>query len=426
MKNFKLLALVLFTLLNIAACSGGDENEPEVQTPTIAIQDWYIGDKIALNNEANERTINFTAYYNWNINVSISSGDNNWCIVTPNNGSAGIQYLKLNVTKNTTYEIRTATITLICKDEKKTFRVEQEGLPKPNVIKVEKAGTLAEKLNNVNQDLVSLIVEGNINGDDIAALRTLSLTKLDLSNVNIVKGGSFEYKKNLGFLGNEWRKETCNEDNVIPNNMFNNGFRILEELILPRSVISIGEYALEECISLKKIYLPINLKTIGRGAFTNCTKLEEIGLPNTVSSIEAGAFRQCNSLQYIFIPEGITKIASSTFAQCRNIRSIHLPKSLIEIEPMAFSECCWGLTEIIIPENVKSIGYQAFYKCDKLLYVTCLAETAPKLNHIEADNAMIYPFDNEFRGYLSVPKFCSGSYRFTEWSMFFNISELEN
>ena len=316
MKTFRFIGFALFTaLLFLSACSGGDEEtEPEIPIP--AIQGWYAGDKINCTKESKEVTFSFTANFNWTINVAITNGEGNWCVVNPQNGVAGNHSIQLKVTENKTYENRIATVSLVCKDEKKSIRIEQEGLPKPDKIVVEKAGTLKEKLSNIDANTESLIIEGEINGDDIEALRTLHLKTLDLLKVKIVKGGSFKYIKQMGLLGSETRKETCKEDNVIPNNMFNNGFRVLEELILPYSVTSIGEYAFEECISLKQIQLPPYAQSIGKGAFTNCFELERLDLPGTLTSIGAGAFRQCNKLSGIVIPEGITIIEANTFAQC--------------------------------------------------------------------------------------------------------------
>lgn len=332
----------------------------------------------------------------------------------------------LKITENTAEDDRSVTITITNKNSKisDTAIITQQGnIP---TITLKEAGTMKSIIEKGYSDITSLRVIGPINGDDIATLRTLkSLKTLNLANANIVKGGSFEYKKNNGVLGASWHKETCSEDNKIPNNTFNNGFRVLEKLILPITSQSIGNYALEECISLKQIQLPPNVKTIGNGAFTNCFDLEQIDLPKTVISIGAGAFWQCNSLLSIEIPEGITKIASNTFAQCRNIKNIKLPESLTEIEPMAFSQCCWGLVRITIPKNVKKIGYQAFYKCDKLAYVTCLAETAPDIRHRLSDNSLIYSFDDRYYGYLSVPKFCSFSYQLSDWKKFFAIVEMD-
>jgi hypothetical protein len=432
MKTIRKIGMALFAVsmcVSLDSCDTEPEQEPEQEIQIPAISNWDVKDKDNLTEEACEASFSFTANFKWTITVTYSDGQNDWCTVTPNKGNEGYQYVRLNILKNDTYENRVATISLICKDEKKSFRVVQKGSSKPEKIQVEEAGTLGEKLSDVNSDVKSLIIEGYINGDDIADLREFyysshSLKSLDLLNVNIVKGGSFEYKADYGFAGVKWEKQTCDDDNVIPANMFNNGFRGLEELILPHSATSIGTSALENCVSLKRIELPKDVITIGSGAFKNCWDLESINLPKTITSIGAGAFWQCNSLKSISIPEGVTKIAGTTFYQCRNIASISLPESLTEIEPMAFSQCCWKLSHITIPKNVKKIGYQAFYECNKLTRVTCLAETAPEISHRLSDNSLIYAFDEGYVGTLVVPKFCYDSYFFSDWRKFFSISEM--
>ena len=435
MKVLRFLGIAVFAVsmcVNLISCDTDvdiepePEPEPEIQIP--AISNWNVKDKDNLTEEAYETSFSFTANFEWTITVTYSDGQIGWCTVTPNKGNEGYQYVRLNILKNDTYDNRAATISLICKNEKKSFRVVQKGNSKPEKIQVEEAGTLGEKLSNANNGVKSLIIEGYMNGDDIADLREFyysshSLKSLNLVNVNIVKGGSFEYKVDYGFAGEAWEKQTCDDDNVIPANMFNNGFRGLEVLILPHSATSIGTSALENCVSLKRIELPKDVITIGSSAFKNCFDLESINLPETITSIGSGAFWQCNSLNSISIPEGVTKIASNTFNQCRNIASISLPESLTEIEPMAFSQCCWELSHITIPKNVKKIGYQAFYECNKLTRVTCLAETAPEISHRLSDNSLIYAFEG-YVGTLIVPKFCYDSYYGSDWNKFFSISEM--
>ena len=427
MKKIRMTYTPLITILIciiFAACSNEGDNEPEIQIP--AITSWYIGDYIEFTKDAQTRSISFSVNFDWSINVTISNGESKWCMVTPTNGSLGEQYIEIKVLKNDSYNNRSAIVTLECEDETKSFRIEQKGLPKPEIIIVKEAGTLEDELNSINKELESLIIEGSINGNDIGALRTLNnLKKLDLSNANIVKGGSFRYKKNMGINGYEWYSETCKEDNVIPSNMFNNGFRILEELILPNTITSIGNNAFEECISLKSIKIPYYVNAIGSGAFKNCFDLEHINLPVAITSIDSGVFWQCNSLSHIYIPEGVTKIESSAFAQCRNLASITLPITLVEIGPMAFSQCNWGLTQIILPENLKKIGYQAFHECNNLTFVTCLATKAPDISPLISNNSIIYPFDDNFKGYLSVPKGSSSSYNSSDWKQFFIIEELD-
>lgn len=408
------------------------------ETPTQAIVSWAVefndeefSDEIIflehLTAETYQLPISFSTNFDWSLEVSIWSGEGNWCYVIPEYGNKGSHSVVLTILENDTSNMRHATIYLRCKNESRCINILQF-----HSIITEEAGTLKTQLDNIYGDVESLIIKGYMNGDDIAALREFYsyysqyLKRLDLSKVMIVKGGSFEYKKHLGFLGSEWRMQTCDEDNVIPDNMFNNGFGGLEELILPASATSIGDSALEECRSLKRIKLPDSVISIGNDAFYNCGDLEAIDLPTTITSIGNSAFHQCNSLISIDIPEGVTKINGGTFFQCRNLKHISLPETLIEIGKDAFYECCWGLTEITIPKNVKKIEYEAFHKCNKLETVTCLAETAPQIKHIFTDNTVEYAFEEGYVGTLLVPKFCSSSYRSSDWRLFFGIHELKD
>ena len=50
----------------------------------------------------------------------------------------------------------------------------------------------------------------------------------------------------------------------------------LEKIILPDSLISIGDNAFEGCFRLEKVFFPDNLKSIGQRAFFGCKSLEKI------------------------------------------------------------------------------------------------------------------------------------------------------
>lgn len=62
----------------------------------------------------------------------------------------------------------------------------------------------------------------------------------------------------------------------------------------------------------------------------------EIVIPKSVVSIGKEAFKQCVELRSIEIPEGITIIQFKTFEHCKNLETIKLPSNLTEIENGAF------------------------------------------------------------------------------------------
>lgn len=430
-RSFVMAMVTVLISISLASCSE-DSHEDELLPPIAAEWEIYNQDKLQdLSKDEYGINLYFETNYDWRIEIEYMNESKDWCILSQSEGYAGTASIGLTIIENKTYDYRIAVVSLICKNEKRSFTIRQRGTPEPATVVSEIAGTLRQKLGNVHPEVESLTIEGSINGDDIAALRdfysnTFALKSLNLLRVKMVKGGSFEYKGNVGPMGGGgWHKETCDEDNVIPDNMFNTGFRGLEELILPMSITAIGRYALGECQSLKKIQIPSMVTKIDVGAFTDCFDLELIFLPPNLKSIGAGAFKQCGLIS-IDIPEGITKIASNTFCQCRRLEHVKLPESLTEIEPMAFSQCTFGLYKITIPKNVKKIGYQAFYECKQLSSVTCLSETPPQIRDVFSNGTLMYPFDEGVRVNLFVPKFSLEFYRDSDWNKFCYIKELNN
>ena len=79
------------------------------------------------------------------------------------------------------------------------------------------------------------------------------------------------------------------------------------------------------CYYLSSITLPENLKTIGNRAFSNCQLIENITIPNTVTYIGTSAFEGCELLTNIIIPDNVTYIGGSVFAKCKNLTSITIP-----------------------------------------------------------------------------------------------------
>ena len=105
------------------------------------------------------------------------------------------------------------------------------------------------------------------------------------------------------------------------------------------------------------------------GVFTYSTALEEIIIPDTVVKMGQGTFWGCKELKKVNIPKKVDTISKHTFVHCTNLESITIPSNVITIEEDAFG-LCKNLSNIIIPSSVTSIGDQAFSGCDNLLNIT--------------------------------------------------------
>ena len=168
-----------------------------------------------------------------------------------------------------------------------------------------------------------------------------------------------------------------------------------QNTIIPNSVTSIGEYAFYACHPLTSITIPNSVMSIGDYAFQYCSSLTSINIPNSVTSIGRGAFDACHPLTSITIPNSVTSIGDYAFSGCYSLTSITIPNSVTSIGHSAFSGCssltsmvvesgnstydsrenCNAIIETasntliagcqntIIPNNVISIGVQAFCGC---------------------------------------------------------------
>ena len=132
-----------------------------------------------------------------------------------------------------------------------------------------------------------------------------------------------------------------------------------ESVVLPNSLIEIGDHAFNGCSSLQTINIPNSVISIGDWAFYGCSSIKTINIPNSVESIGYGAFYGCSNLQTIDIPDSVKSIGNGAFYFCTNLQTVNIPNSVESIGDLAFY-CCSSLKEIGIPDSVKSIGDLAF------------------------------------------------------------------
>lgn len=205
------------------------------------------------------------------------------------------------------------------------------------------------------------------------------------------------------------------------------GCYILEQLVIPSTVKSIDANAFHGCSALNKINIPQGIKSladgvlsysgiktldipssvnyIGERAFSNCKSLLSINLPEGLTLLNYGLFEECEQLSDIQIPSTVTTIKEDAFNGCKALKTITLPASLstLENEPYSgsgiFSGCsalksilveagnkyfesdgtalynktkdtliCFprGVTDVVVPQSVKTIGRKAFFGCDSL------------------------------------------------------------
>ena len=93
----------------------------------------------------------------------------------------------------------------------------------------------------------------------------------------------------------------------------------------------------------------------------------EIG-GRTVTAIADYGFANCDGITTIILPDGLKTIGSYAFNGCDDLRGIFFPDSLQKIGKGAFNWCV-SLEAVSVPTSVKTIEPYAFSGCASLMYV---------------------------------------------------------
>lgn len=248
-------------------------------------------------------------------------------------------------------------------------------------IELELAGSLSSKMTNSKAyKITNLKVVGKVNSNDLTFLQTLARSRnggnlafLDLSEAQVVSGGYFYDSDGLRIAGSA---------DCLGNGIFYE-CNTLVSLKLPKNLKTIAYKALS-CPNLKEVCIPASVNYISRYAFDKAYDLDTVVIEDLKSWFEIDFGEEnSNPLYYakhlilngeelkgtLFIPEGVQKIKQYAFSKNSNFTKVYLPKTLEEIADKAF----WyagGVQEVIMAENVKTIGYAAFENCSFLKSVT--------------------------------------------------------
>ena len=155
---------------------------------------------------------------------------------------------------------------------------------------------------------------------------------------------------------------------AIANNAFKDN-PIIECIILPDSLLEIGESAFVYCKNLKEINIPPKVCQIRRRTFFCCELMESIDLPSHIFQIGEEAFSYCKSIKSFIIPSQVSDINKNTFSYCTSLIGIKLHGSIKTIGSGAFQEC-GSLIEIKLPSGISSLAYDLFRGCSSLREIT--------------------------------------------------------
>ncbi len=136
---------------------------------------------------------------------------------------------------------------------------------------------------------------------------------------------------------NETYKVVAIGDKAFENSTEENS---LGSVIIPASVISIGNSAFSDLTSLSDVKFAENsqLQVIGDNAF-DTTSIKSIIIPASVKTIGTSAFTKCSKLTSVVIPEGVTSLGDEVFSYNKQLPSITLPASLTTMGKNVFNNC---------------------------------------------------------------------------------------
>lgn len=173
-------------------------------------------------------------------------------------------------------------------------------------------------------------------------------------------------------------------------------------------ISDIGIYSFSGCTALKTIDFIMNAESIGSSAFSGCTALTKISVSNKLKNVDSSAFYGCSNIKEIYwdcesgvtptgwctsgeevkvifgdsitkvpcvvkgltapmsvtIGKNVTEISDYAFQGCTGLSSIVIPNGVETIGSYAFSGT--GITEIRFPDSVTSFGADAFADCKSL------------------------------------------------------------
>lgn len=142
----------------------------------------------------------------------------------------------------------------------------------------------------------------------------------------------------------------------------------LETVKLPEGITSIGDRAFEYCSSMVNLNIPKGVKTIGTKAFLSCSSWTgEVDLPQ-ITVLPQQVFHHCRNLKRLTFATGITSIGEEALANCGGLGALTFDEGLTSIGQKAFY---WSsITELHLPESLKSLSYWMCYNCENLQKVT--------------------------------------------------------
>lgn len=135
-----------------------------------------------------------------------------------------------------------------------------------------------------------------------------------------------------------------------------------EFLIMPDSIVNLGERVLENSTALKQVKLPATLTKLPKYLFSGCSALASVTMPVEVEDFPEGLFQNCESLKEIPFRAGLKILRKNVFKGCKSLKTLAIPDSVKKIEAFAVADCV-SLESVVFPPTIEYIEENAFFGC---------------------------------------------------------------
>lgn len=201
----------------------------------------------------------------------------------------------------------------------------------------------------------------------------------------VTRGGS-------AFSGSGIKKATfISGATVVPESLFRNATN-LTQVVLPDTITEIKNSAFEGCTSLSGVTLPSSLEVLGNRAFAGCTALTSIKIPKSLKS-GSNAF-STSGLKTAIIEDGATAVLDSLFNDAEYLTEVTIPNTVKSIGEYAFNFCV-RLEGVTLPDGLTEIGKCAFRNCDSMKSITI-----PKTVTSMGEKAVGYEYSSVVYGFV--------------------------
>ena len=146
------------------------------------------------------------------------------------------------------------------------------------------------------------------------------------------------------------------EDNYMSFTPATNLTAGIEEIRFNGKYTTVPKSAFTNYLNLTKIdFSKSNLLSIGQYAFQNCKSLSSVIFNDKLEIIDQYAFENCKSLSSVHFNDGLKIVKNCAFYNCTSLSSVHFPMSTEHLCAEVFSKCS-ALVDITIPITIQSIN----------------------------------------------------------------------